>query len=534
VREDGSPAGTAEAGVEIGDAFAHVLAETTQSLVCVLDGAGRILFFNAACERVTGYPRDEVLGRDAREVVIPKDEAAAFGEWLAGIWATGHPSPQIGHWLTRDGGRILVAWSNKPVPGDDGTPAYLVTTGIDVTEHERTKEERAALEGDLHAKLAEIGLLAREQAALRRVATLVASEAPPERVFEAVSEECARVLGAGAAGVFRYEADGTATAVGRFDREGIGVFELGVSVPVEGNSAIGSVRASGRPARIDDYENRSGRVAELMRSAGIRCAVAAPINVAGAVWGTVAVTTQQPEQLPPESEARLGAFAELVSLAVASAHAREELRASRARIVHTADTERRRLERNLHDGAQQRLVALGIAVRLARANLLKNPPAAEPLLESAIGDLEEAMAELRELARGLHPAILSERGLEPALTGLVNRAPLDVELVDAPDGRLPEAVEVAAYFIVAEALTNVAKHAQASQSTVSVRREGASAIVEVVDDGRGGATESGSGLLGVRDRAEALGGLLTVESPPGGGTTVRAVLPAGPPDSPPE
>src|SRR5919199_4515898 len=183
--------------------FAEALGETAQSLVCVLDFEGRILLFNDACERATGYTREEVVGRDAREFVIPPEEAQAFGEVLAGIKRTGMPSPQVGHWRTRDGKRRLIAWSNKAVADDTGTPLYLVTTGFLIEERAR----EAALEGDLEAKLAEVGRLAQEQRALRRVATLVASEATPEQVFMAVSEECARVIEVTGSAVFRYEGD---------------------------------------------------------------------------------------------------------------------------------------------------------------------------------------------------------------------------------------------------------------------------------------------------------------------------------------
>ena len=209
----------------LGDDFARVLTETTQALVCVLDSGGRILLFNDACERSTGYGRDEVLGHDAREFVIPPEEAEAFGDVLAYIWRTGLASPQVGHWATKDGGRRLIAWSNRLMPAVDGDGRFLVTTGIDLTES--AEESEGALIGDVEAKLAEVGRLAQEQRALRRVATLVASEATPERVFAAVSEETSRVLEVNASAVFRYEGDDTATVVGRHDRDTVGIFAVG-------------------------------------------------------------------------------------------------------------------------------------------------------------------------------------------------------------------------------------------------------------------------------------------------------------------
>ncbi|MDQ3823985.1 MAG: PAS domain S-box protein, partial [Actinomycetota bacterium] len=483
------------------DAFAAALTETTQSLVCVLDREGRILVFNDACERTTGFTRDEVLGADARDFVIPPEEGAAFGEVLAHVWATGEPSPQVGHWLRRDGSRRLVAWSNKPVLGEDGTPMYLVTSGLDITDRQASAAEIHALEGDLAAKLAEVGRLAQEQTALRRVATLVAAGASQEAIFDAVSKQCARVLGAGAAAVFRFDEE-TATIVGRYDREGIPVFGLGASVPLGPNSAIGRVHATGEPVRIDDYSDVPGEVAEVMRQVGLHATVAAPITVEGRVWGAVAVTTPRPEPFPAGSEARLRDFCELVSLAVESAEAREELRASRARIVQAADAERKRLERNLHDGAQQRLVSLALKIRLARVKISSDGDVAEQLLQDSSVELDAALRELRELARGLHPAVLTEHGLRRALQVLVERSPFPVS-VDAPEERLPEPVETAAYYIVSEALANAAKHAEARSGSVTARRDDGSLVVEVRDDGRGGADLSGgSGIVGLRDRAE--------------------------------
>jgi signal transduction histidine kinase len=284
------------------------------------------------------------------------------------------------------------------------------------------------------------------------------------------------------------------------------------------------------PARIDDYSDLPGDVAETMRRARLKFTVAAPITVGGRPWGAVAVTSTIVERAAPDAEERLGEFCELVSLAIASAQARADVRASRARLVHAADTERKRLERNLHDGAQQRLISLAIALRLARSKRASDPALVESLLESAVRDAEEGVSELRELARGLHPVILTEQGLRPALRTLARRSPLDVDVVDAPDCRLPESIEAAAYYIVSESLTNVAKHAAASRATVAVRLERELVVVEACDDGRGGATTgSGSGLVGLRDRVDALGGSLALTSAPGRGTTVSGLLPLSAP-----
>ena len=512
----------------LGDEFAKVLTETTQSLVCVLDRTGRIVFFNDACEHATGFSRDEVVGRDARDHVIPGEEAAAFGDVLDQVWKTSLPSPQVGHWATSDGGRRLIAWSNKPMLDDEGVPLYLVASGIDLSAN--VADDRA-LEGDLWAKLAEVGRLAQEQRSLRRVATLVASEASPERVFRSVSEEAARVLEVSASAVFRFEGDDTATVVGRVGRyDDVEAFRLGGRLYADEHTAVGRVLRTGAPARVDDYSQVSGETARQMIESGYRSAVSAPIVVGGIIWGAVAVAAAQP--LPADSEARLTAFCELVSLAVASAQAREDLAASRRRIVASGDEQRRKLERNLHDGAQQRLVALSVGLRVAQSKIESSPAEAGELLETMSNDLADALTELRELARGIHPAVLTERGLAAALEVLVARAPLPVELdVQVPE-RLPEPVAATAYYIAAETLTNVAKHAQATEATVNIRDDNGVLRLQITDDGRGGADPSGgSGLLGLRDRAEAAGGTLHVASPPGRGTTVTANLPMPEPDA---
>jgi PAS domain S-box-containing protein len=513
------------AGFEVGESFARILTETTQSLVCVLDRDGRILLFNEACERATGYGREEVVGRDARDFVIPPEEREAFGEFLAYVWKTRTPSPQVGHWLTKHGRRRLIAWSNHPMPGPDGTLESLVTTGIDLTDRAPPSQDiEGALTADPGAKLVEIGRLATEQRALRRVATLVASEVSPERVFTAVSEGCARVLEVNASTVVRYEGDGTATIVGRHNRDGIDVFPIGDSLPADERSAVARVLATAAPARVDDWGGLEGSFAEAMFHSGYRSTAAAPIVVAGALWGAVAIASEDP--LPPDTENRLHAFCELASLAVASAQARADLVASRARLVQAGDEERRRLERNLHDGAQQRLVSVALKLRLARARLGSEPDATAELLDEASRELDAGLAELRELARGLHPAILGDHGLPRALEALAARLPGPVD-VDAPlAARLPEHIEATAYYIVSEALTNVSKHAAADNARVSVRRDGDVVRIEVADDGRGGADESGgTGIVGLRDRAEAAGGTLSMTSPPGRGTVVVAALP---------
>jgi signal transduction histidine kinase len=373
---------------------------------------------------------------------------------------------------------------------------------------------------------AELRRLAQEQAALRRVATLVASDAAPEQVFQLVTEEVGRLLGIREAVLERFVDSGTATVVGRFGTHMTGGFELGSTLPIEEGLPAWTVLQTGAAARLETFEGFPGELAKRVRALGYRSAVGVPIAVAGSIWGALVAALREDESLPPETERRMEAFAELVALAVASAQAREELAASRMRIVEASDTERRRLERNLHDGAQQRLVAMAVGIRLAQAKVRASPDEADELLATLSEQLGEALTELRELAQGIHPAVLTLRGLGPALEVLAVRAPLVVDLaVDLPE-RLPEPVETAAYYTVSEALANVVKHADASSAAVRVECEDGRLLVEIADDGSGGAdAEQGSGLRGLRDRVETLDGELWVESPPGRGTLVRAAFP---------
>jgi signal transduction histidine kinase len=284
------------------------------------------------------------------------------------------------------------------------------------------------------------------------------------------------------------------------------------------------VRATAAPARVDDWGGLDGEIADAMFRTGYRSTAAAPIVVAGALWGAVAIASEDP--LPADSENRLGAFCELASLAVASTQARADLTASRARVVRAGDDQRRRLERNLHDGAQQRLVSVALMLRLAKSRLGPEAEAAAKLLDDASRELDTGLAELRELARGLHPAVLGDHGLQRAIEALTARLPIPVDVEVALEERPPDDVEATAYYIVAESLTNVARHAEADGARVAIRRDGETLRVEISDDGVGGADASGgTGIVGLRDRAEAAGGTLTVSSPAGRGTIVSAALP---------
>ena len=386
--------------------------------------------------------------------------------------------------------------------------------------------ERARAGEALAASEASQRALADEQAALRRVATLVASGVPPSRVFGQVTEEVARLLAMPGASVLRYDGARTATVVGGWSEDATLTLPLGSRFDLDGDTVVAKVLRTGSPQRVDHYQDMFGDLAETLQRSGYQAAVAAPVTVGGRLWGALAAATRSGEPMPDGLEQRLRNFAELVAQALANADAYEQLAASRARIVEAGDAERRRLERNLHDGAQQRFVALALDLTLLGATLEKDPAAARKTLSAAQGQLAQGLDELRELARGIHPAVLTDRGLGPALQALVRRAPVPVEITELPADRLAAPVEAAAYYVVAEALTNVAKYASASHVTVSVSRTGGLATLTVSDDGVGGADATrGTGLCGLADRLEALDGRLDVDSPPGHGTQIRAQIP---------
>jgi signal transduction histidine kinase len=374
----------------------------------------------------------------------------------------------------------------------------------------------------------ELRRLADEQAALRRVATLVARGQPPAKVFTAVAQEVGHVLGAETMLIVRLDPDGAATVIAR-------VGDHPEEIPVgsrwtpEPPLALAVVLRTGRPARLDDYgQTFSNAYGDAVHPAGVRSGVATPIVVEGRLWGAIAVGTRR-EHLPADTEQRMVGFTELVGTAIANADSRGQLTASRARIVATADDARRRIERDLHDGTQQRLVALGLALRVAQSTV----PAELPRLQTQIGrvadELTAAIEELRELARGIHPATLSEHGLGPALRTLARRAAIPVKLDIRTETRLADRLEVAAYYVVSEALTNTTKHACASCAHVTIEERDAFLTVSIRDDGVGGADlAGGSGLIGLRDRVQALGGAIEVNSRPGEGTAILVDLPLQP------
>jgi signal transduction histidine kinase len=365
-----------------------------------------------------------------------------------------------------------------------------------------------------------------EQAALRRVATLVARGAPAQELFTAVTDEAGQLLQVDYAVLSRYDPDGLVTVVGCWASTDPGrPLPIGLRLKREGRNIHALVFETGRSARIDDYGAASGAFADTARDWEFRSSVGVPIWVEGRLWGVISVASRS-EPLPVGTEARLAGFTELAATALANAEAQAALTASRARIVAAADQTRRRLERNLHDGAQQRLVLLALHLRAAQATV---PPGADEVaerLEGAIAEATGVQEELREISRGLHPAVLTESGLRPALRTLARRSIVPVSLDVQLPGRLAEPVEITAYYAVSEALTNTAKHAHASAAEVDVATDQGMLRVRVHDDGRGGAHFSrGSGLAGLRDRVEALGGRISLHSPPGAGTALEIALP---------
>jgi signal transduction histidine kinase len=368
---------------------------------------------------------------------------------------------------------------------------------------------------------AQLRRLADMQASLRRLALLIAQGEPPQRVFAAVTKEVLRHFGeGGTARLLRFELDDTVTMLAS---DGVGgpIVEVGgvwESRPAGG--VVETVRRTGRPARVDDYRDLPG--GQPSSAHGLTSGVGMPIHVNGRLWGMIAVGTGQ-GQLPHDLEARMTEFTDLVATTVADAQSRAELTNSRARIVAASDEARRRIERDLHDGVQQSLVALALRLRSATLD-----PATGEEVASVGTDLMTVIEELRELSRGIHPAVLSDSGLRTALRALARRSPVPMTVDVRFDGRVPRAVEVGAYYVVSEMLANAAKHAGASRVVVEAETKDGLLTLRVRDDGIGGAhPQRGTGLLGLKDRIQALGGTFDVHSPAGGGTTITCRIPVG-------
>jgi signal transduction histidine kinase len=371
---------------------------------------------------------------------------------------------------------------------------------------------------------AEVERLAEEQAALRRVATLVAQGASPAAVFDAVAAEMERLLDADQVVLSRYEPGDEVVLLAH---RGSNAQRLppGTRARPEHESVSATVRRTRRPARMDKYEGTRGAVARLVDTVGVRSAVGAPITVDGGLWGVVVAAWDGEEPPPADTEPRMAQFAELLDTAIANADSRDQLTASRTRLLTAGDEARRRVVRDLHDGAQQRLVHTIVTLKLAQRALQQRDGTAESLIAEALEQAQQGNVELRDLARGMLPTVLTRGGLRPAVDAMVMRLGLPVQ-VRVPGERFPAEIEASAYFIVAEALTNVVKHAHARRAEVQASVNDGLLHIAVRDDGIGDADPDGHGLVAMADRVTALGGRLEIQSPAGGGTLVAATLPA--------
>jgi signal transduction histidine kinase len=376
-----------------------------------------------------------------------------------------------------------------------------------------------------HAKLRRV---ADEQAALRRVATLVARAVSPHEVFDAVATELGRILGADFIVIIRFEPDRMETVVGSWKAEENPepAPPVGSCWSLEGRSLESAVERTGRPARMTDYQHATSGIGVWARTRGIRSGTGSPVVVEGRLWGVMIAFSATGGPQPEGIEARMIEYTELVGTAIANAESRAKLTAARARLVAASDETRRRIERDLHDGAQQRLVSLGLELRAAEAAVPEGHQVIRDRIARTAAGLSGVLEDLQDISRGLHPAILSKGGLQPAIKALARRAAVPVELDLHADRRLDERLEVAVYYIVAEAVTNAIKHADASVVQIRLHLEDEGIRLWVEDDGVGGAAVGGgSGLIGLKDRVEALGGVIEVESPSGKGTSLHVRIP---------
>jgi len=451
--------------------FLETTVDTSPSLLCSLDREGRIANLNLASTRASGYDdQEEVRWQPFWNVFVSpeeRDDSRRRWEEAAPI----HGAASFEHtFVNRAGQELTIAWSTAPLYDEHGNVRNVICGGLDTTERRRQYRQLLASEERLRAAI----------------------EASPVAILEVGLDDCVAMWNPAAEEMFGWSAEEVLGGPVRH-------------VPPERNAELHELFD-----RVRGGEIYTGIESTRLRKDGTVIDVeisAAPIHDAGGdVVGHLALFADITERKRHE----------------------EELRASRARIVEAGDAARRQLERNLHDGAQQRLVALSLSLRLAQSKIGSDPATAEAVLDSARGELAAALDELRELARGIHPAVLTDRGLPAALEALATRSPIPVK-IETPDEALPPPVESTAYYVIAEALANVIKYAQASTVTVKVCRDGDCARVEVADDGVGGADPgAGTGLRGLADRVEVLAGALAVESPPGGGTRIRAEIPLKP------
>jgi signal transduction histidine kinase len=411
--------------------------------------------------------------------------------------------------------------------GDSLVPAFFVFLPLALLASVLASQARLRA-AESEERRREANALAQQQAALRRVATVVARGIRPSELYPIAVTELARGLAVEHVTLIEFGTDRGLVLATR-DAPGRPKLQVGERLALDGDAVAVRIRRTGAPARIDDYRTVEGTLAARLRDMGLRSGVGAPVTIDETTRGALIVGSASTTPLPVGTEARVGDFADLVATAIANAETRAELRASRARLVAASDQARRGFERDLHDGAQQRIVSLGLGLRTLEATIPPDQQAMRKQVDNLVTGMADLYTELQELSRGIHPAILSKGGLGPALKTLARRSTVPVALHVDVDGRLPESIEVAAYYVVAEALTNAAKHARATGVSIRAACADAELRLEVADDGVGGATPgAGSGLIGLKDRVDAVSGRLVVTSPASGGTTVSARIPVDP------
>jgi signal transduction histidine kinase len=473
----------------------------------------------ATARAVEDFLADRLQHRDAQLRARHQSRITGSGERRALVTRSGRViSDDSRGWL--DGERLALPAEGGELVLPSGQLAVAEPLGADEAFVVRELAEPAA-----RPPRERLRILGDERAALRRLATAVAQNAPPGQIFSAVASEIGELLGADDAAVVRFEPDHVGTVLAGVG-QGVRDFGLGRQLDLDDCAVIAGVRRTSRSVRLDDRDGRRapGPVAAYLRRMAARSSVASPIIVEGRLWGALVATTRH-VHLPADTEARMANFTELVSIVIANAESRAKLTASRARLAVAADEARRRIQRDLHDGAQQRLVSTVLSLKNALHELGDAPEPAIALVNEALAHAEGASAELRELAHGILPSALAKGGLRAAIDGLVARVDLPVT-VEVTAERLPAALEATAYFIVAEALTNTLKHSGAGKAEILAAKDGGVLRLAVRDDGVGGASIEGhSGLLGLHDRAAAVDGELHVVSPPGRGTLVTATLP---------
>ena len=449
-------------------------------LLCIAGTDGYFKRVNRAFADAFGYTNEELLSRPLLEFAHPDDLALSHEAFVR--LSRGEEIPRFENRNIRaDGSTLWLEWSTYGLPKE----GILYGAARDITERKRAEAELRDAQETIEASGVQLAVYAADQAALRRVATLVAEGAAPTTVFEAVASEVSELLGSAATSLIRYDPDGAATVLA-VDRESAAVDRVDARLTLQG-------------------------------------AVEAPIVVEGRVWGTIAASSRT-DSLPPDAAERLAHFTDVIATAIGNAESRAEVAASRARVVAASADERRRVVRDLHDGAQQRLVHAVIALKLALRAHGSGDERAKELVREALDHAEQANSALRELAHGVLPHALTRGGLRAAVQDLAARSALPVAAEVSPE-RLPPAIEATAYFVVSEALTNAVKHASAEQSEVKADVEGGVLRVEVRDDGVGGADPRGSGLTGLRDRVEALGGTIEIGSRAESGTSLVVEIP---------